>query len=67
MDSVLKKTGCTPYHICYRTDAMDQEIERLLEKHFVPVADKAPAAAFGGKNVAFFYKAAVGILELVEG
>lgn len=66
VDGVLKKSGNTPYHICYTSDAFDNDITDLQKKHFLLTIPPAPACAFGGKRVAFLYHIHIGLLEIVE-
>lgn len=66
VDLVLENNGPTPYHICYITDNIDVEIDRLAKRHYVLSSPPAEAVAFNKNKVAFLYKAKVGLIELVE-
>jgi methylmalonyl-CoA/ethylmalonyl-CoA epimerase len=63
---LMKKLGNTPYHICYVTDDMDGDIEKLLEQHYVMCSEKHEAVAIDGKNVCFLIHPFMGMIELVE-
>lgn len=65
-DFVLGKVGPTPYHICYRTDNLEKDIEELSAKKFKVIVPPAPASAFGGKRVVFMMNRSIGIIEIVE-
>lgn len=65
IDGYLKKTGSTPYHICYQTGNMDGAIKRLLELGFTQMGYPAPSIPLGG-NVCFLYSAEIGVVELIE-
>ena len=65
VDSHLSKLGPTPYHICYRSDSIESDIERLKGRFKVTVPP-APAVAFGNKRVVFLYSLSVGLIEIVE-
>ena len=66
VDSYLEKTGPTPYHICYKSDDFEADIENLKKKRFAVVSSPAPAVAFGGRRVVFMYSLHAGLIEIVE-
>ena len=69
-DSVVaelsKRLGNTPYHICYETDDMDIEVEKLIDQHYVICSEKHEAVALDGKKVCFLIHPFMGMIELVE-
>lgn len=66
VDAFLEKIGPTPYHICYKSNEIEADIERLQQKRFKVTVPLAPAIAFGGKRVVFLYSLSVGLIEIVE-
>ena len=66
VNSLYKKIGTSPYHICYCCDDIEEARNELREKGFVPVNESMPAVAFGNRNVCFLFNRNVGIIELVE-
>lgn len=66
VDLILSKNGPTAYHLCYKTDDIQSDIDALLERHFILTKAPAPAKAFAGKRVAFLYNAKIGLIELAE-
>ena len=66
VDSVLVKNGPTPYHICYLSDNLDADIEKLQRNRFKVTIPPAPAVAFGGERVVFLYSLSAGLIEMVE-
>ncbi len=66
VSDILRKRGNSPYHICFVTDNIEKEIERLCKEGFMPLEKPAPAVAFGGKRVCFLFHRAMGLMELVE-
>ncbi|MCD8327081.1 MAG: VOC family protein [Lachnospiraceae bacterium] len=66
VDTYLRRVGSMPYHICYRSDAFEQDIDDLCGKGFQVLNAPQPAAAFSGKRVSFLIHPAIGMLELVE-
>lgn len=65
-DSILKKVGPTPYHICYRSDDLEKDIAALEKQKFKNIIPPASAIAFGGKRVAFLMNRSIGMIEIVE-
>lgn len=66
VDAHLSKTGPTPYHICYKTDNLEEEIERLKKEGFRVVVEPAKAVAFNNKKVVFMMNIGLGLIEVVE-
>lgn len=68
VDSWLKsqKGGSQPYHLCYEVPDIGLGIERLKREKFILTEPPKPAPAIGNHKVAFLYKRAVGLIELVE-
>ena len=63
---LLGRTGNSPYHICYKVDDLDAEIERLRNARYVMQDTPAPAPACGGARVAFLVHPYLGMVELLE-
>ena len=66
VDMHLTKIGPTPYHICYKSSNIEEDIENLKGSRFKVSVPLAPAIAFGGKRVVFLYSLSVGLIEIVE-
>lgn len=66
VDMHLSKMGPTPYHICYKSNDIESDIERLQTNRFKVSIPLAPAIAFGNKRVVFMYSLSVGLIEIVE-
>ncbi len=66
VSNLMKKLGNTPYHICYETDNMEAEIERLQEQHYTICSERHEAVAIDGKDVCFMIHPFIGMIELVE-
>lgn len=66
VDSILSKSGSSPYHICYRSDNIEAEIEELRTHRFKVIVPLAPAIAFNNKRVVFMYSLSAGLIEIVE-
>lgn len=65
---LLTRYRNAPYHICYYTDELESDIERLSDEGYVLIDEPeiAPAIAPGGKRVAFMMSNKIGMLELLE-
>lgn len=66
VSEALRKSGNTPYHICFRTCNLTNEIETLKKSGYIIIADPLEAPAIDNKKVAFLYKINIGLIELVE-
>lgn len=66
VDALLEKIGPTPYHICYKSDEIEADIEQLQKNRFKLTIPLTSAVAFSGKRVAFLYSLNVGLIEIVE-
>ena len=55
------------HHVAYLVDDLDREAARLEQSGCVVVTKPAPAIAFGGARILFFFNGGLGfILELIE-
>ncbi len=66
VDNYLTNIGATPYHICYVSNDIEEDIKLLVKKRFKVIIPLAPAIAFGGKRVVFLYSLTIGMVEIVE-
>lgn len=66
VDMHLSKIGPTPYHICYKSENIESDIESLKRNRYKVSIPLAPAIAFDNKRVVFLYNLAVGLIEIVE-
>ena len=66
IDEYLKKNGPIPYHICYRSGNLEEDIKMLEQERYRVVVPPQEACAFGGKKVVFMMKLSVGLIEIVE-
>ena len=64
VENLIKKR-ITYYHICFETEDMDAEIERLRNIGAFLVSDSKPAILFDNKQVAFL-QVSYGLIELVQ-
>lgn len=64
VENILKKR-ITYYHLCFETDDINSEVERLQELGAFLVSDLKPAILFGNKQVAFL-QVSYGLIELVQ-
>ena len=66
VDVYLKNVGPAPYHICYRSDDLEKDMEDLASQGFRMILPPAEAVAFGGRRVAFLSSLGLGLMEIVE-
>lgn len=65
VDSVLKKSGPTPYHICYEVGDIEEAIT-ILDKKWLVIRKPEIAPAINNRKVAFLLNNKIGLIELVE-
>lgn len=56
----------TPYHLCYASDAFEEDLAKLEHSGFTGIDAPTPAPALGGRNVCFLLSAQIGIIELID-
>lgn len=66
IDTYLHHVGPAPYHICYQSEKLDDDIENLKKQGFKMIIEPRKALAFGGKRVAFLMNLSVGLIEIAE-
>ena len=66
VDLYLRNVSGMPYHICYQSENLDTEVERMIKQGFKVVIEPRPAIAFDGRHVVFLLSHAFGLLEIVE-
>lgn len=65
VDNILKNSGNTPYHICYESNNILDDIEMLKSNGFVLISELSEAPAINNKKVCFLYNRKVGIIEIL--
>ena len=66
INNILKKTGVTPYHICYEVEDMEECVTYLKNERFLPVSKPKVSNAFNNHLVCFLIKKDVGLIEIIE-
>ncbi len=66
VNTYLQKIGVCPYHVCYKSSDINQDMNFLVSKRYKITLPLAPAIAFGGRRVVFMYALNGGLIELVE-
>lgn len=66
VSNLLKKSGSTPYHICYETENITTEISRFESKGFIKLEFSEQVPAMPNSNIAFLYSTNIGLVELVQ-
>lgn len=66
IQTMLKKTGGGAYHLCFETNDLERALEHVREHRCLVVSQPAPAVAFEGRRIAWFYTPSRMLVELVE-
>ncbi len=64
--SILAKGTGAAYHLCFETSDLDAALAHAKRHGCIMVSPPAPAVAFGGRRIAWFYTPARQLFELVE-
>lgn len=64
--NILDKVGTSPYHFCYYTNDIVNEIQNLKKSKFILVVNPVQATAFNNSKICFCYNKDFGLIELVE-
>jgi methylmalonyl-CoA/ethylmalonyl-CoA epimerase len=64
--SMLAKGSGAAYHLCFETTDLDGAIAHVKRNGCILVSAPAPAVAFGGRRIAWFYTPTRQLFELVE-
>ncbi len=59
---LLKKSGSSPYHICYEVEDLEAVTACLRKKSFVLWEEPHPAPAIEGRDVVFLYSSRIGLI-----
>jgi methylmalonyl-CoA/ethylmalonyl-CoA epimerase len=65
VDSILQKSGPTPYHICYEVDDLASAVQDMKRKGWTLLIKPSRAPALENRDVVFLYSPIVGLIELV--
>lgn len=60
------KSGSKQHHLCFQSSDISSDLQKLREKGFFIICEPVPAAAFGGKKIAWTMNAEKCLAELVE-
>ena len=66
VSAILKKSGVSPYHLCYEVDDIGQAMESLYEEGFVPLFMPVESVAMQNRRICYFCSLEVGTIEIVE-
>ena len=61
----LTKNGCSPYHLCYESRNIDEDIRYFKENGAKEISKPLAAPAIEGNLAAFLYLGSLGIVELI--
>lgn len=66
VQNFLDKTGGGLHHLCFEVDSLAEVEAMAKERRMIRILGPVPAAAFGGRQVAFYYGRNKEILEFLE-
>lgn len=66
INSIIKKMGATPYHICYAVPNIGQALFSLRQSKFMVMSLLKPSNAFDNRLVCFLRRKDIGLIEIIE-
>lgn len=60
------KNGSKQHHLCFQSSDISADLQKLRESGFFIIREPVPAAAFGGKKIAWAMNSEKSLVELVE-
>ena len=66
VDQYVNEASGTPYHICYVSENIEEDIKNLEKNRFKVMIPLTPAVAFDNRRVVFMYSLHIGLIEIVE-
>lgn len=64
--NLYRKMKSSPYHICYESNNLNRDINKLCSEGYTVISNSSPAVAIENRNVVFLYNNNLGLIELVE-
>jgi len=65
VDNIIRKSGVSPYHVCYEVEDIDVAEQELRKKKFISLSRLVVGIATS-KRILFLYNKDVGLIELIE-
>jgi methylmalonyl-CoA/ethylmalonyl-CoA epimerase len=66
VESILKKSGPGPYHICFSAPDINIAMRSLKNEKFIILNKPVLSNAIDDNNIIFAYKKSYGLIEIVE-
>lgn len=66
VNKILKKSGVSPYHICYEVEDILVAYDALCELGYIPLFRPVEAIALENKLICYMFKKEIGYIELVN-
>ena len=62
----VKRQSCTPYHLCFLTDNIDEELVRLKKRGFKQIGKRMTSDIYGTMTTGvFLFSLGMGLVEIV--
>jgi methylmalonyl-CoA/ethylmalonyl-CoA epimerase len=66
VDTILRKCGPGPYHLCYSVPDINEAIAGLKKEKFIILNKPVKSNAIDENNIIFAYRKSYGLVEIVE-
>ncbi|WP_017752671.1 VOC family protein [Clostridium tyrobutyricum] len=65
VNKIVNKS-CAPYHICYETTNLEENIKYLIKRGYTLFKEPEAAIAINNRKVAFLFSRDLGLVEILE-
>lgn len=66
VSNLIKQYKNSPYHICYESTHIDEDMKLLKENKYIRITALEPAIALKNKKVVFFVHPHLGMIEVID-
>jgi len=66
INNMLKKSGASPYHVCYQVEDIEKQIVHFRKEGFLQISMPKVSNAFSSHLVCFMIKKDIGLIELMQ-
>jgi len=66
INTILKKNGTSPYHLCFEVDNIESAIDDMKLQKFLKIGKVEFASAMNNGKICFMYSKDKGLIELYE-
>ena len=66
VNNILKKNGCTPYHLCFEVENLEEAVKEAKSLGYFPLSQPVPGHGLNDALMVFIYNKNVGLVQIME-